>query len=92
MRTYELFLKRPGKDPFEHAGTLEAPDDELARILARETHLRRAEGEEAWLVERSNLIAVERDFIAPNTDKPHRHHDGQWVAARRKQLREAGTQ
>ena len=44
MRIYEVFLKREGKEEFRHAGSLEAADDELGLILARETYVRRAEG------------------------------------------------
>ncbi|MDY7106623.1 MAG: 1,2-phenylacetyl-CoA epoxidase subunit B [Actinomycetota bacterium] len=91
MRTYEVFLKRPGKDPFVHAGSLDAPDDELARVLARETYLRRAEGEEAWLVARDDLVVLDRGFIAPNADKPHRHDDGAELAARRRERRSAAN-
>jgi len=35
------------------------------------------------------LVVGDADFIEPNTDKPHRHHDGAAVAARRKAAREA---
>ena len=36
MATYEVFLKREGREEFRHAGALEAPEDELATVLARE--------------------------------------------------------
>ena len=39
---------------------------------------------------RANLLVGDDEFIAPNADKPHRHHDGAEVAARRKRAREAG--
>ena len=90
MKTYEVFLKKPGKSPFEHAGSLEAPDAEMARVLARESYTRRAEGAAMWLVARTDLTVVEEDFIAPNADKPHRHSDGAVVAERRKRLRVEG--
>lgn len=90
MRVYEVFLKKPGKAPFEHAGSLEAPDDEMAVVLSRETFTRRAEGEEMWLVARDHVIPVSAEFIAPNDDKPHRHNDGSLVADRRRRLREEG--
>lgn len=89
MNTYEVFLKKAGKTPFEHAGSLDAPDAELAMVLAREAYTRRAEGDEMWLVPRHCIVAVAEDWIAPNEDKPHRHNDGAELAARRKQLREA---
>ena len=56
MPTYEVFLKRDGKDEYRHAGALDAANDELAAVLARECYVRRAEGDRMWLVERSNVI------------------------------------
>jgi ring-1,2-phenylacetyl-CoA epoxidase subunit PaaB len=84
MKTYEVFLKKPGKSPHEHAGALQAPDPEMAVILARETFARRAEGEHMWLVDRDALLDVPPDFISPNEDKPHRHNDGSVLADRRR--------
>ena len=87
MKTYEVFLKKPGKEPFEHAGSLDAPDDELAVLLARDSYVRRAEGEEVWLVDRANVLTLSPELIAPNADKPHRHNDGRYLAERRRTLR-----
>jgi len=87
VKTYEVFLKKPGRDPFEHAGSLDAPDDELAIVLARETYTRRAEGSEMWLVERTHVLAVEEGFIAVNAGRDHRHNDGAVVAERRRRKR-----
>lgn len=89
MKVYEVFLKRDGKDEFRHAGALEAADDELALVLARENYTRRAEGDQMWLVERSHIVVGTPELIAPNADKPHRHNDGAAVAARRRTLRDA---
>lgn len=85
---YEVFLKKDGRDEFRHAGALEAANDELALVLARESYLRRAEGNRLWLTRRENLIVAGDDFVGPNADKPHRHHDGQAVAEHRKSARE----
>jgi len=85
---YEVFLKKDGRDEYRHAGALEAANDELALVMARESYLRRAEGNRFWLARRDHLIIGGDDFVAPNASKPHRHHDGQAVAARRKNLRE----
>ncbi len=91
MATYEVFLKKDGRDEFRHAGALDAANDDLALVLARESYLRRAEGNRLWLVRRDNLIIAGEDFVEPNTDKPHRHHDGSAVAAHRKATRESKT-
>ena len=88
MRRYEVFLKKDGRDEYRHAGSLDAPDDELALVLARESYLRRAEGDRLWLVDRAPLITGSPDFVAPNADKPHRHNDGDRIAERRRRLRE----
>jgi phenylacetate-CoA oxygenase PaaH subunit len=92
VNTYEVFLKKAGKSPFEHAGSLEASDPEMAMILARESYARRAEGELMWIVDRRNVHQVDEEVIAPNADKPHRHSDGAVVAERRRRLREAGSE
>ncbi len=89
MNTYEVFLKKAGKDEFRHAGSLEAPDDELARLLARDSYVRRAEGSEMWLVDRRHIIAGDAVQLEVTADQPHRHNDGATIAARRKRLRDA---
>ncbi len=91
MRTYEVFLKKDGKEEFRHAGSLQAPDDVMAIPLAREAYSRRGEGDLMWVVERDHILSADPDLMAPNNDKPHRHNDGKRVAARRKQAREEGA-
>ena len=88
MPVYEVFLKPAGKDPFEHAGSLQAPDDELAVLLARETYVRRGEGAEAWVVRRDHLRAVDPGDLAVTTHRTHASNDGTAVAARRKAHRD----
>ncbi len=90
MRRYEVFLKKDGRDEHRHAGSLDAPDDEMALVLAREAYLRRAEGDRLWLVCRDHLIVGAPEFVAPNADKPHRHNDGERIAERRRRLRKEG--
>jgi ring-1,2-phenylacetyl-CoA epoxidase subunit PaaB len=91
MRVYEVFLKREGKEEFRHAGSLEAADDDLALLLARETYVRRAEGDLLWLVDRAHVVEAEPGFTAPNATKPHRHNDGSLVAAHRRAGREPSS-
>lgn len=87
MATFEVFLKKDGRDEFRHVGALEAANNELALLSARECYVRRAEGDRLWVVRRNDIIVADREFTAPNADKPHRHHSGQAVAARRKAIR-----
>ncbi|NNE94615.1 MAG: 1,2-phenylacetyl-CoA epoxidase subunit B [Acidimicrobiales bacterium] len=91
MRTYEVFLKRPGKDEFRHAGSLQAVDSEMAKILARDSYCRRGEGDQMWLVDRTHIVEVDPDLLATTVDLPHRNNDGSAVAARRKRLREQAS-
>ena len=88
MATYEVFLKKDGKDEFRHAGALDAANDELALVMARESYARRAEGNHLWVINRDHIVIGDDAFVGANADKPHRHHDGKAVAARRKQQRE----
>lgn len=90
MCTYEVFLKPDGRDEFRHAGSIEAPNDDVALVMARENYARRAEGSRLWLVDRARIVVGDEDFVAPNADKPHRHNDGARVAERRRRLREDG--
>ena len=69
MRTYEVFLKSDGRDEFRHAGSIEAPNDEVALVMARENYARRAEGSRLWLVDRARIVVGDEDFVAPNADK-----------------------
>lgn len=88
MIVYEVFLKREGREEFRNVGALEAPTDELATVLARESYARRAEGDRLWIVRRCHIIDPGDGFVSPNTQKPHRHHDGAAVAERRRLARE----
>ncbi len=91
MKTFEVFLKRPGKDEFRHAGSLQASDAAMAKVLARDSYCRRGEGDQMWLVDRTDVLEVDPDFLATTLDLPHRSNDGSAVAARRKRLREESS-
>jgi phenylacetate-CoA oxygenase PaaH subunit len=88
MPTYELFLKPAGRDGFTHAGSFDAPDDELATMFARETYVRRGEGEQAWVVRREQVLVVNELDLEVTTHRQHAVNDGSHVAARRRESRE----
>ncbi len=88
-RTYEVFLKKAGKDEFRHAGALDASDPEMAVTLAREAYVRRGEGDDLWVVDRSHVLVADPDFVRANEDRPHRHNDGSAIAERRRRVRDA---
>ncbi len=79
MKTYEVFQKKEGKDPFSHAGSVEAPDDELALTYARESYGRRGEGDQMWVILRDDIL-VGNETELRMADRKHRHNDGQLLA------------
>lgn len=87
MHTYEVFLKTDGKDGFAHAGSLDAPDDELALVFARETYVRRGEGTQAWIVRRSSVLVLDPADLVVTAARTHASNDGHAVAERRRARR-----
>jgi phenylacetate-CoA oxygenase PaaH subunit len=91
MPTYEVFLKPAGRDGFAHAGSLDAPDDDFALVLARETYVRRGEGELAWVVRRTNVLVLDPNDLAVTAARAHGINDGHVVADRRKDRRSSAS-
>ena len=87
MHTYEVFLKPDGRDGFTHAGSLDAPDDELAMVYARETYIRRGEGAHAWVVRRESILVLDPADLLVTAARSHGTNDGSKVADRRKRRR-----
>jgi phenylacetate-CoA oxygenase PaaH subunit len=56
--TFEVFGRRRVEDPLEHVGTLHAPDETTALLLARETHFRHQEGVDYAVVRSEHLHRV----------------------------------
>jgi phenylacetate-CoA oxygenase PaaH subunit len=56
--TFEVFGRRRVEDPLEHVGTLHAPDETAALLLARETHFRHQEGVDYAVVRSEHLHRV----------------------------------
>ena len=89
---WEVFRQDRKGQPFEHAGSLEAPDAEFAETWAREQYGRRGESVALWLVPRTSIHAVEG--WADEFDLKYRRVDGYSIKARLKEARErasAGT-
>jgi ring-1,2-phenylacetyl-CoA epoxidase subunit PaaB len=87
MYTYEVFLKPDGRDGFAHAGSLDAPDDELAMVYARETYIRRGEGAHAWVMRRDSILVLDPTDLAVTLERDRGVNDGSVLAARRAQNR-----
>ena len=87
---FEVFRRERKGQPFEHAGSVVAPDADFAEAWAREQYGRRGESVALWLVPRDAIRDVE-DW-ADEFDLKYRRVDGYSIKARLKEARErAGT-
>jgi len=74
---WEVFTQSaPGK-PHEHAGSVHAPDAELALQNARDVYTRRGEAVSLWVVPADAITASSPSdagpFFEPGNDKAYRH-------------------
>jgi len=76
-KLWEVFTQGRNGKPFEHAGSLHAPDGEKALENARDVYTRRNEAVNLWVVPSDAIIASkpedEESFFDPSKDKPYRH-------------------
>jgi phenylacetate-CoA oxygenase PaaH subunit len=90
---WEVFRQERKGQPFEHAGSVDAPDAEFAEAWAREQYGRRGESVALWLVPRDAVLTV--DDWADEFELKYRRVDGYSIKARLKEAREraaaAGT-
>jgi phenylacetate-CoA oxygenase PaaH subunit len=87
---WEVFRQDRKGQPFEHAGSVEAPDAEFAEAWSREQYGRRGESVALWLVLRDSVHVV--DEWADEFDLKYRRVDGYSIKLRLKEARErAGT-
>jgi ring-1,2-phenylacetyl-CoA epoxidase subunit PaaB len=77
MDVYEVFRRHGHKDPFEHCGSVTAPDPDMALLMAKECFLRRREGEHLWVVRRSDIHSLDDEsLLEPAGDKSYRFASG----------------
>jgi ring-1,2-phenylacetyl-CoA epoxidase subunit PaaB len=74
---WEVFTQKRAGLPFEHAGSVHAPDREIALQNARDVYSRRNEATCIWVVP-SNVITSSTpedvgSFFDPANDKIYRH-------------------
>ena len=91
MTVFEVFRQERKGQPFEHAGSLRAPDAAFAEAWAREQYGRRGESVALWLVPRDAILRV--DEWADEFDLKYRRVDGYSIKGRLAEVRErVGTQ
>lgn len=74
---WEVFTQARQGKPFEHAGSLHAPDAEKALENARDVYARRKEAISLWVVPTEQIVASTPEdagpFFDPANDKPYRY-------------------
>jgi ring-1,2-phenylacetyl-CoA epoxidase subunit PaaB len=74
---WEVFTQPKDGSPYEHAGSVHAPDAELALQNARDVYTRRGEAVSIWVVPSTAIVASSPSdsgpFFDPADDKPYRH-------------------
>lgn len=61
MKTYEVFLRRKGREDdggFRHVGSLQAPSSNLALDYGHEIFGRRIDVGDVWVVDRDAIVAA----------------------------------
>ena len=87
---FEIFRQERKGQPFQHAGSIAAPDERFAEAYAREQYGRRGESAALWLVPRSAVHEI-HDFVDEIGRNYHRV-DGYSIKAKLREARErAGT-
>lgn len=74
---WEVFIQANAGIPHKHAGSVHAPDAEMALQNARDTYARRNEGINIWVVPANFITASSPEdsgsFFDPANEKPYRH-------------------
>jgi ring-1,2-phenylacetyl-CoA epoxidase subunit PaaB len=74
---WEVFIQANPGIPHKHAGSLHAPDAEMALQAARDVYTRRNEGMSIWVVPAAAITASSPEdagaFFEPANDKVYRH-------------------
>ena len=83
---YEVFRQERKGQPFQHAGSVEAPNREFADVYAREQYGRRGESAALWVVPRDAIIEIE-EFVDELNRNYHRV-DGYPLKEKLKEARE----
>jgi phenylacetate-CoA oxygenase PaaH subunit len=87
---WEVFRQERKGQPFQHAGSFDAPDGRYAEVYAKEFYGRRGESEALWIVPRDAIHEVE-EFV-DELERNYHRVDGYSLKVKLKEARErAGT-
>ena len=83
---WEIFRRDRKGQPFEHAGSLEAPDADFAEAWAREQYGRRGESVALWVVPRESVHEI--DEFVDELERNYHRVDGYSLKAKLAEARE----
>jgi phenylacetate-CoA oxygenase PaaH subunit len=88
---YEVFRQERKGQPFQHAGSIRAPNATFAEEYAREFYGRRAESVALWVVPRDQVLEID-DFV-DELERNYHRVDGYPLKEKLREARaRAGTQ
>jgi len=77
IEPWEVFRQEKDGDPMRHAGSVLAPDAELAGHYARELFGRRQESVRLWVVRRADVLDLsDPDLLQPPLDRSFKKPGG----------------
>ena len=90
MNVWEVFRQERKGQPFQHAGSISAPDRAFAEWYAREQYGRRGESVALWVFPRDEIVEI--DEFVDELERNYHRVDGYSIKAKLKEARErAGT-
>jgi ring-1,2-phenylacetyl-CoA epoxidase subunit PaaB len=85
---WEVFRQEREGAPFQHGGSLEAPNPAFAEAYAREFYGRRNESTALWIVPRDTIREVREPYVADVFDRDYRRVDGYSIKVKLREARE----
>ena len=86
MNVWEVFRQERKGQPFQHAGSISAPDRAFAEWYAREQYGRRGESVALWVVPRDAVHEI-TEFV-DELERNYHRVDGYSIKAKLKEARE----
>jgi ring-1,2-phenylacetyl-CoA epoxidase subunit PaaB len=85
---YEVFRQEREGQPFQHGGSLEAPNETFAEAYAREFYGRRDESIALWVVPREAVRELRDPYVDDVFDRDYRRVDGYSLKVKLREARE----
>lgn len=88
LKPYEVFIQIERGRPHAHAGSVDAADDQMALLFAREHYGRDQECAQIWVVPRTAIVRTdyEKDLVFRLSDQSYRFAKGYNVGEKWRQF------